>query len=130
MSIFSYFTLIWNELTGKPRPWERTLQHALDTLKAQRPILQQITGKVTDMAGVIETVQQFADAIDAAATDIAGDIQNLQDQLAAAGTPEEVQALLQPVLDKLNNISGIVISPAKAEAPTSPAGYTTNESSS
>ncbi len=60
--------------------------------------------RMDKMGTTIEEVQQFAAQIDAATTEIANDLQALKDQLAGAGTPEEVQAILQPVLDRLNNL--------------------------
>ena len=60
--------------------------------------------RMDKMATTIEAVQQFAAQIDAATTELANDLQALKDQLAGAGTPEEVQAILQPVLDRLNNL--------------------------
>lgn len=53
------------------------------------------------MASVLETVQALATALDTATNEVANDILALKAQLAQAGTPEEVEAILQPILDKL-----------------------------
>lgn len=54
------------------------------------------------MASVLETVQALADALTAGINEVAADLQALKDQLAGAGTPEEVEAILQPIVDRLN----------------------------
>lgn len=63
---------------------------------------QKIIRKVKQMATVLEKVQEYADSINLATDEIAADLLALKEQLAGAGTPEEVQAILQPVLDRLN----------------------------
>jgi hypothetical protein len=62
---------------------------------------QIIKRKVHKMATVLEKVQELALAISVAADEIAADLQRLKDQLVGAGTPEEVEAILQPIIDRL-----------------------------
>jgi len=60
-----------------------------------------IKRKVNKMGPVLDKVQELANALDVATTEVANDLQALKDQLAQAGTPQEVEAILQPIVDKL-----------------------------
>ena len=54
------------------------------------------------MATILETVTALAASLTLGIDEIANDIQALKDALAGAGTPEEVEAILQPIIDRLN----------------------------
>ena len=74
------------------------------TLKLLSRILynqHKLKRKVNKMGTVLEKVQELALAIGVATDEIAADLQKLKDQLAGAGTPEEVEAILQPIIDRL-----------------------------
>lgn len=54
------------------------------------------------MGTTLEKVQEIAAKLSLGVEEIAKDIQTLKEQLAGAGTPEEVEAILQPIIDRLN----------------------------
>lgn len=56
------------------------------------------------MSAIGDAIQAFVAQIDTAMDEIAVDIQALKDLIAQGGTIEEVNALLQPLLDKANAI--------------------------
>ncbi len=54
------------------------------------------------MSIITQKLEEMAAALQLAADEIAADLQALKDLLANAGTPEEVEAILQPIVDRLN----------------------------
>lgn len=72
-----------------------------DRIIVLKSLIKQLKKEIDNMATVIEKVQELAAAISVATDEISADLQILKDQLAAAGTPEEVQEILQPILDRL-----------------------------
>ena len=74
--------------------------------------IKQIKKEVKKMGAVGDAIAGFANAINSALDEIVLDIEGLQarieELIASGGTPEEVAALLQPLLDKANAIKGIV----------------------
>ena len=61
-----------------------------------------INRKVTKMASVIEKLQEFAASITDGLNNIEADLLLLKDLVANGGTPEDVIAALQPILDRIN----------------------------
>jgi len=57
------------------------------------------------MGAVSNEVKAFADRIDTATTAIATKLSSLRDQLAQAGTVEEVDAILAPVVSALEAVA-------------------------
>jgi butyrate kinase len=72
-----------------------------------KSILKLIKKEAKKMSAVGDAVQAFANQINEGLDEIATDIQDLQDLVAAGGTIEEVNAKLQPLLDKANAIKSI-----------------------
>lgn len=56
------------------------------------------------MSAIGDAIQAFVTQIDSGLDEIAADIQALKDLIDQGGTVEEVNALLQPLLDKANAI--------------------------
>ena len=56
------------------------------------------------MPTVIEEVQSYADNIDTETNNIASRLAGLRGQLAGAGTPEQVDTILAPVLARLKAV--------------------------
>jgi len=63
-----------------------------------------IKKEVKKMSQIGDAIQAFVTQIDVAMDEIAIDIQALKDLIDQGGTIEEVNALLQPLLDKANAI--------------------------
>ena len=63
--------------------------------------LKKLKEGITTMATVLETITELAASLTLGIDEVATDIQALKDALAGAGTPEEVEAILQPIVDRL-----------------------------
>lgn len=75
-----------------------------ENLKLIHTFSKLIKKEVKKMSAIGDAIQAFAVQIDTAMDEIAADIQALKDLIAQGGTIEEVNALLQPLLDKANAI--------------------------
>ncbi|MCC7159732.1 MAG: hypothetical protein IT281_09355 [Ignavibacteria bacterium] len=56
------------------------------------------------MSNITQKLEEIAAGLTAAADEITADLIALKDQLANAGTPEEVEQILQPIVDRLNTL--------------------------
>jgi len=68
-------------------------------VKLQIPSIKK---RIKQMSIITQKLEEMAAALQLAADEIAADLQALKDLLANAGTPEEVEAILQPIVDRLN----------------------------
>jgi hypothetical protein len=80
---------------------EKVLHRQARILSNQNQIIE----RIEDMSEVLDQVKDFAAKIDAATNAIASRIQTLVDKInAGTATPEEVAAVLQPEVDRLNDL--------------------------